>query len=231
MIDKIRIMNKNKYVANLLVDASQEIIMKPRIEWLNHHHPNKELIFRVGSGKRTYHQQKNGRLHSITFGSKMVESKLESLHKCSRWTTGKEILERNYFNGVLTVQNALAHTVLHEIGHFFQCINGGRDFGSVHNEYFYKVLDKMHNSESPNLLVNYLNEDSIFRNLDFENVHEEPERKYNNKSVFFGDKVAVNGRNGITIYTVVEKKRTRFIGTNEMNVRYSIPFSAIIKKV
>lgn len=167
-------------IANLLIMASENILLKDIQPWLDKKHPHNKLGFRVGSGQKTYHRKLAENKHLITFGVKMILSKLESQLTASGWTTGREILSRNYFNSEVTPQTSLASVVLHEFAHYIQTINGQRHYGSVHNEHFYKILDRMHESGSANKVLNYLNSFPEFSSLVFFN-----DDKLNNENIDF----------------------------------------------
>lgn len=103
-------------------------------------------IIRVGSGRATHHRHdlRSGE-HWITFGTKMVADKLTP-EACGSWLSTREILDRGYFGGQVSVANLLAHTGCHEFAHFLQTLAGARRRGSVHNAAFYRILNSLHDS-------------------------------------------------------------------------------------
>lgn len=166
-------------LANLLVNATKDVVFDDIKDWVYKKNPNLVFISRVGSGKKTYHRKINNNTHLIIYGKKMIEDKMHSLKRASFWLTGKEIINRKYFDGKITPQNILVAVILHEFAHFIQVINKQRTYNSVHNEYFYKVLDRMHNSEIKEKLINYLNQHKIFQDLLF--LHEDENNSEFNK--------------------------------------------------
>lgn len=156
-------------IVNLLIMASENILLKDIQPWLEKKHPENKLSFRVGNGYKTYHRKLATNRHLITFGTKMVYSKLHSQFYASGWTTGKEILSRGYFNSNITPQTALASCVVHEFAHYIQSINGKRHYGSVHNEYFYEILDRIHSNGAAQKVLDYLNSFPEFNSLSFLN--------------------------------------------------------------
>ena len=142
-----------RQLAQTLCDTTELILLPIVPGWISRngllegktrHQPRP--VIRVGGGRATHHRfdLKSGE-HCITFGVKMVADKLEPQH-CSRWLSTREIQERGYFKRQVSVANLLAHTGCHEFAHFLQTISGGRRRGSVHNTYFYRILDELHES-------------------------------------------------------------------------------------
>lgn len=58
----------------------------------------------------------------------------------------KKYWNGKYFDGKITVTNSLAWCACHEFSHFIQRMNGWRYDGSVHNDDFYRVCDRLHRS-------------------------------------------------------------------------------------
>ena len=130
-------------LGKLLCDTSYHLLWLPRAAWAQKRNPNLDLVFRIGRGRKTYHR-KRGNSFTITFGVKTIYDKIHSPLRASLWLSTREIIENGYFSGTLTPANVLVHTACHEFAHFIQELLGQRQKGSVHNEQFYKILDKMH---------------------------------------------------------------------------------------
>lgn len=105
---------------------------------------------RVGSGRATYckHHRTNCEM-TITYGKKMIASKLNPA-EATHWLSYREIIKRNYFDGDTSLSNLLSHTICHEFAHAIQQIQGLVYKGSIHNEYFYTILDQLHQSSLAN---------------------------------------------------------------------------------
>lgn len=163
--------DKYKYIAELMVTASETVLYSKHKAWVQMKHPGVSLKFRVGTGKATYHSSPvnnvGPRKHQITYGVKMVASKHSSYSQAILWTTGKEILLKGYFDKRVTLQTLLAHTILHEYAHFYQVLSGGRTRGSVHNEKFYRILNQLHECGLSNELLYYLMENEEYRKMKF----------------------------------------------------------------
>lgn len=150
-----------------MIHASKEVVHKFCQDWLAEKHPNVKLDFVVGSGKRTYHMKIKLNEHCITYGQGMIKSKLSSQKKCREWLTAREIIDRNYFGGVITIQNTLVHTILHEYAHFIQVLTGGRGHRSVHNDSFYRILDRMYTRNTHEAVKSFMMRFPEFAELDF----------------------------------------------------------------
>jgi len=103
-----------------------------------------ELTTRVGRGRATYHRVDKSSRHLIVFGWKMVQQKSLGWPAASRWTSGREIVNRGYYSGHVDLLSVLAHAACHEFAHLLQSVEGKRKRGSVHNAAFYSLLDEMH---------------------------------------------------------------------------------------
>jgi hypothetical protein len=143
-------------IAHAMCDASVDILWKHIEPWAKKKKLNIELRCRVGSGKRTYHRKLSANVHLLNYGIKMVGNKRLNPASASRWTTGREILKRGYFDSSLTLSNIISHTVVHEFSHLIQVLNGWRYDGSVHNEDFYNVVDRIYLSGKADEVKYYL---------------------------------------------------------------------------
>ncbi len=134
-------------VAKAMCIVTEELLWKPRIGWALERNPTADLRLRVGSGKKTYLSIRNDSNRNasmtITYGVKMVESVTDPI-SLGQWLTSREIRDRGYYGGQITLLNVLAHTIAHEFGHFVQAILGRYESGSVHNAGFYEILDRIH---------------------------------------------------------------------------------------
>lgn len=223
-------MTKSHLIANLLIDATENVLMKNIETWMKANHPLKKLTYRVGSGKRTYHKKINNNNNIIVYGKKMIESKLKSQKSCEKWLTGKEILSRNYFNGKITIQTSLCATIIHEFAHFIQNIKGYRSYGSVHNEHFYKILDNMHKDGVAQKVYDYVIKNQMFKELKF-NQNEDVISSNTHTSAFSKDDFKVNdvfyfkSSNGKDILDIVVKANPKRL----LGINYSVPYSIITK--
>jgi hypothetical protein len=116
------------------------------------------LATRVGRGNATYHRADRRGGHLIVFGWKMVQQKSTGWATASRWTSGREMAARGYFDGRLDLLSVLAHAACHEFAHLVQTVEGGRKHGSVHNAAFYVVLDEMHRTGVADEVLTMLSE-------------------------------------------------------------------------
>jgi len=137
-------------LTRVLVQIARSIVMPAAVKLVSEvsSEPQPHVELRAGSGARTCYSRHIPRgsrtmKHSITFGQKMVESK-RCKQKSAGWTTGKEILNRKYYNGELSFPHLMAHTVLHEVAHYHCIALNGRDRGEVHTPEFYDSLSLLH---------------------------------------------------------------------------------------
>ncbi len=134
-----------RFIAQTMCDLTREELWEPRRDWALQRRPDGELILRVGSGKATCvrHSPTGRGPLKLTYGVKMISSKSDPERLC-QWRTSREILDRSYFGGELTMLNSLAHTIVHEFGHVVLVLMGARNPGSSHSPEFYRILDKAH---------------------------------------------------------------------------------------
>lgn len=219
--------SKSHLIAELLIDATENVLMKSVEDWMNKKHPNKKLTYKIGSGKRTYHRKISDNKSIIVYGKKMIESKLSSYKNCSNWLTSKEIISRNYFNKEITIQNVLCAVIMHETAHYFQVIAGYRDIGSVHNEHFYRILDKMYASGATQKVYDYLNKHQLFRNLEFEKKYENLEELniiiFSKNDIKEGNVISFKSIDGSIIKSIVIKANLKKIKC----VNYTVPYSIV----
>ncbi len=123
-----------------------------------------QLRCRVGAGQATYYRRLGQREHLINYGSKMVASKHDR-QAAAQWLTGREILQRGYFGGELSLGGLLAHTCCHEFGHVLQSLSGGLARGSIHNRAFYGIVDRIHARGLAEDVRRYIEEQARLRGL------------------------------------------------------------------
>lgn len=163
--------NKYKAVAALLCEATAILDKEYREKGTFINMPF--IGTRVGAGKRTCFTANriggNNKEYMITIGAKMVESKCWNKEVMSGWLSSREIKKYNYFNGELTIQNSLMHTVMHEYAHFVTHLKYGREKGISHGKDFYSVLREIYAKDMHVSVVNFMSRHSVFTELDFEN--------------------------------------------------------------
>jgi len=125
------------------------------------------LNTRVGRGLKTYCRFKPQAGAVITFGQMMVIDQLRP-GQAQRWLTGREMLNRGYFAGVLTPATVFSHVVLHEYAHVEQVMTGGRSRNSVHNAPFYAILDEYYALDLHNEVRDRLREYARLPNFDLD---------------------------------------------------------------
>ncbi|WP_240440678.1 hypothetical protein [Pseudomonas aeruginosa] len=106
---------------------------------------------------------------TLTYGIKMVVSKSDP-NLIYKWLTSREIHERKYFDGKINLLNVLAHTMAHEFGHFVQVILGRRYDGSVHNQEFYAILDRIHASGEGDRIRDALHQNCMLHGIDLSRI-------------------------------------------------------------
>jgi hypothetical protein len=226
----VNIMLNSQLIANLLVKSVNAILLPHYKDWFSEEYPDHSLEIKAGSGKSTCHRfYPYTKTHVLTFGKKMIESKIHSQLKSSQWTTGKEINNRNYYGGNLTIQNCLAHCVIHEFAHFIQSLKFKREMNSVHNDDFYNILDEMHfKLNFDELVLDFLNKHKIFSELCFENdFTKEMPSKFNKNSMNIGNRITYKGKSGETegFVTKINPKRV-VVRTSRGGV--SVPYTLVL---
>jgi hypothetical protein len=212
----------NYEIALLLIDATKNCLISGVKDWLVHNHPQSKLTFRVGTGKRTYCSSKRSSKDAkITYGVKMIESCLYSERKSSGWTHGKEILKRGYFEKKITPQTILTAVLIHETAHYFQMLANKVYDGSIHNEEFYEILDRMHFRGTAQKVYDYLMEDESFKNLKFE-VVESYKNEFCKNDFIKGDYFYFKSKNKGIVLDVVLKANPKKIITPTRTLSYSL---------
>lgn len=156
------------HITCLLTSSIENDLLIIYKNWLNFWHPNHELTVKIGSGESTYFQFNDNNKHFINIGKKMISQSIESSLEASKWTHGQEIIHRNYFGGVLTIQNVLVQAIIHEFSHFIDSLNHGNIKNICHGDSFYNILDGIHwKYNIAQKILNKLNKDEIFSQLSF----------------------------------------------------------------
>lgn len=133
-------------LGRLMCEVTQTILWQPAASSVQQRASGSTLACRVGSGQATYHRfDPQRKQHQITYGLRMIQAKQQP-DTASGWLSAREIHKRGYFEGELSTLNLLAHTCCHEFAHLLQHSAGHRYRGSVHNRYFYNILDDLHES-------------------------------------------------------------------------------------
>ena len=133
-------------LGRLMCEVTQTILWQPAASWVQERAHGSTLACRVGSGQATYHRfDPQRKQHQITYGLRMIQAKQQP-DTATGWLSAREIHKRGYFEGELSTLNLLAHTCCHEFAHLLQHSAGHRYRGSVHNRYFYNILDDLHES-------------------------------------------------------------------------------------
>lgn len=138
--------DKYQKIASILCELTDELLHNSEIKFNNTVLSNINLTTRIGGGLATYckHDRKNS-LYTITYGKKMIKSKLNQ-NELPHWLTYREILKSNYFSADTSIESVFAHTICHEFSHLLQQEFGQHKKGSVHNDYFYRILTYFHHS-------------------------------------------------------------------------------------
>lgn len=172
-----------KRVAHHMCTITHEHMWIPRIQWAKRRIPTVSLKIRAGTGKATYlaHPVIQGSSKSkrpfectLTYGVKMIESKCKS-NEALGWLSAREIVSRNYYQGEVSLLNLLSHTIIHEFGHFIQCLMGERTDNSVHNDAFYAILDRAHSRGHGEKVRQALHELCLKDGIDLSSINFEKE--------------------------------------------------------
>ena len=205
-------MSTNQNIAGLMCEAT-DIVYNETFEL----HQGEKLNVRVGRGAATNYKH---RKREITYGVLMLESKL-TLKSAEKWTTGKEILKRNYFNSDFTYQNLLIATILHEYAHFIQRLHGQRPYGEMHNDYFYKILDLLHEREGLiEKLREYLEKSVEFKNANFTNI----DTTYSKSEVMKYDFLSFSKEEGVVNAKIVKLNPKRILVCSKDGITFNLPY-------
>lgn len=133
----------SRAIARLMCNTTHKVLWSHFSDQLHLTRPRAHLECRTGSGRATYHRYDHrNQHHLITYGTRMVMAK-QVAETAASWLSAREICSRGYFGGEISVLNLLAHTCTHEFAHLLQQHAGKRYHGSVHNEHFYQLLDRL----------------------------------------------------------------------------------------
>jgi len=163
----------HRFIARQMCHLTEKMLWEPRREWALKRNPKASLSTRVGPGLKTYHSHRSDMTTNadmtITYGLKMVVSKSNPDQMC-RWLSAKEIHKRGYFGSELNMLNLVAHTVVHEFGHLVQVLLDWRHSNSVHNDGFYRILDRIHSSGEADRVRNALHQACREMSMDLSRV-------------------------------------------------------------
>lgn len=131
-------------LGELMCAVTEQVLWQPAAARVKDRAAGSTLLCRVGSGQATYHRfDPQHKRHQITYGLRMILAK-HTPDTASGWLSSREIDSRGYFGGEQSTLNLLAHTCCHEFAHLLQHSAGQRYRGSVHNRFFYNILDELH---------------------------------------------------------------------------------------
>lgn len=148
--------DKYNKIASTLCDITTELLNDSDVQFNGTSLSNIKLTNRIGSGLATYCKyDRNNSLYTITYGKKMIKSKLNQ-NELPYWLTYREILKYNYFDNDISITSILSHTICHEFSHLLQQHAGWHIKGSVHSARFYEILSYMHDSGIANKVKNKL---------------------------------------------------------------------------
>lgn len=205
--DEVLENHRCRIIAETLCSVTKDILWDYIKTWAYEKKPGLDFSCRVGSGRATHHKH-SGLKHEITYGIEMVRSKHRP-SEIARWTTGKEILKRGYYGGRLSLLNAIAHTANHELSHLVQVVLGQRYDGSVHNDEFYTILDRLYSNPVASQVRHEINIRTRAQDVVLSHIplitQEEIDQK---KKVKVGDIVQTNFQGSIFIGQVTEVRRT-----------------------
>lgn len=161
----------HRFIAQTMCELTHEELWLPRREWALQKREGGELTIRVGTGKatRVVHSRFGKGPLTLTYGIKMIQSKTDPQQLC-RWLTAREIRERGYFGGEVTLLNSLAHTVVHEFAHVVQVLMGVREPGGSHTPEFYQILDKAHRKGYADTIRDRLHQACLARGMDLTTI-------------------------------------------------------------
>lgn len=221
-------------LGNLMCTVTEQILWQPASGWVEDKLPGSSLMCRVGSGLATYHRfDPRIKQHQITFGMRMIKAKQQA-ETASGWLSGREIQERGYFNGKLSTLNLLAHTCCHEFAHLLQHSAGHRFRGSVHNRYFYNILDELHESGGARTVRDTLSKRAQEAGLQLSGTPFNPPEPIQQEIHWrIGEAVSFEARQKKFFGKIVRvnRKTCTVDGTDQFRgVRYRVPISMLCKK-
>ncbi len=185
-------------------------------------HNGEKINLRVGTGKRTcyFHRKRE-----ITYGLLMIENKLIRKN-AFYWTTGKEIIDRNYFNGEFTYKNLIIATVLHEYAHFIQSLQYKRVRNSVHNSDFYNILDSFYDNNYHILIGDYFNKSKTFKNAEFTDLSDVFTKEEVQEFSYIN--VNIKGKNEVLKVIKANPKKVVCVLYPKTNYTYTVPYRLVL---
>lgn len=158
-------MENAQQIARLMCNVTEQVLWPRYRTRVQAASPGARLVCRIGRGKATYHRfDPRERVHLITYGLQMIIAKQQPAG-ARGWLSTREILQRGYFGGEVTVLNLLAHTCNHEFAHLLQQNGGQRFHGSVHNHHFYRLLDNLNRTGEARSVRDYLHSQASQQNI------------------------------------------------------------------
>lgn len=221
-------------LGDLMCSVTEKILWQPASDWVTDRLPGSTLTCRVGSGQATYHRfDSRIKQHQITYGTRMIEAKQQP-ETAIGWLSGREIQGKGYFNGELSTLNLLAHTCCHEFAHLLQHSAGHRFRGSVHNRYFYNILDELHESGGARTVRETLAERAQEAGLQLSDIlFKLPEPTHQKNHWRIGEAVSFEARQKKFFGEIVRvnRKTCTVDGMGPFRgVRYRVPLSMLCKK-
>lgn len=219
-------------ITRLMVNATKDILHKSCQSWLDMKYPNTKLTIKIGTGKATHHKKLSHGNHQIVFGVDMIKEVMESEYISSKWRHGEEIVERQYFNGVLSPQHMMVAAVMHEYAHFVQVLNGGRTYKSVHNKNFYEILDRMHANGHANNILIYLMSFKEFKEMCYKHEHKKDMSiTFTQQNIAVGKRLTFVNKEKKEISGIVERTSKRTVTINVHQGKYRVPYHLILDVV
>ena len=226
-------MNNLKNISQLIIDATMNVIhskYKNKLKIEN-------FTCRIGSGTATHLKTKTilgSKHYEITYGIKNLYKK-QKMSTAMSFATVKEIIERKYFDFEnLTFKNLIVAVILHEYAHVIQNIEKKRFSGSVHNKYFYDILDGFYQKNYHIELDNYLNQYDDYKNAKFIKEIKKDEDKvkktFVKNELFKGDFVKFLFKGQYEIAKIEKINPKRLVAKLvDSNIEFTIPYELILK--
>jgi len=147
----VSMLSSSKILAQALCDLTEHVLYKDKFHWIDSRCPNFKISFTVGTGSRTCFKFDSRRTRGkFVYGVKRIHERFDFFSSV-RLLTAVEIADRGYFHGKVTPSTSLAAVVLHEFAHLIEVVRHDERNGS-HTPEFYKVLDRMHQSQYPAII-------------------------------------------------------------------------------
>jgi hypothetical protein len=215
-----------------MANATSKILFEPRKAWASKHVKyNMSLKLIHGPGDNAYYQHKNAlRDDKIVYGKQRIarQSDVKMISSCMSFSE----LTKKYSHITPSPISLAGHLCGHEFCHVIQVCRGEVYNGSVHNDEFYKILDKYYESGTNNLVVAAIR-DSVREDpalLEFMETQYDLNELSTPFDYQFGKPVAFRSRSGLIITGKVLKINSKTIKVAADNGgEYSVPKSLIQK--